>query len=300
MPPGKSNAAIRYSDTAISAAVNYKIYLITMDKTIQFYQIVNQGVSDMSKLTNIDYIWDAPLKRDVDEQIAIIRNVAKNGADAIILAAIDPVKVSSAVEDAKALGVKVIYVDSPANEAGIVTLATDNYRAGVSAGESMISELDNSGIKSGSIGIVSVSLTTSTTLEREKGFRTAIEADGRFELLATKYSGNNRVIAQWSARSFLSDNPSLAGLFGTDEATTIAVGSAIQNTVQTVIGIGFDLTEKIQEYINQGYLKAVMVQNPYTMGYLGMAETIAAVKGYSTGPDFLNTGITVRTKYSYS
>jgi ribose transport system substrate-binding protein len=69
---------------------------------------------------------------------------------------------------------------------------------------------------------------------------------------------------------------------------------------QTVIGIGFDLTEQIQEYIDQGYLKAVMVQNPYTMGYLGMAQTIAALHGYSTGPEFLNTGIKVRTKYSHT
>lgn len=289
-----------YFDTIRSTATKYKIYLITMDKTIQFYHILNQGVLDMSKLTNIEYTWDAPQIRNIDEQIETIENVAKIGADAIILAAIDPVKVSGAVEDAKALGVKMIYVDSPANESGIVTLATDNYSAGVSAGESMLRELSNQGIQSGSIGIVSASLTTSTTMAREKGFRVALKEDGRFHVLDTKYSNGNKVLAQWSARSFLSDIPDLAGLFATDEANTTAIGNTLSHTPQQVIGIGFDLTERIQEYINQGYLKAVMVQNPYTMGYLGMAETIAALNGYSTGPEFLNTGITVRTKYFHS
>ena len=42
-----------------------------------------------------------------------------------------------------------------------------------------------------------------------------------------------------------------------------------------------------------------MVQNPFTMGYLGLAQTIAALKGYDTGSPFINTGITIRTKYSY-
>ena len=287
-------------DIVRSTAMNYKIYLITMDKTIQFYHILNQGVWDMSKLTNIEYTWDAPQIRNVDKQIETIKNVSKSGADAIILAAIDPVKVSSAVGDAKALGIKVIYVDSPANEAGIVTLATDNYSAGVSAGESMLRELSNQGIQSGSIGIVSASPTTSTTMSREKGFRASLKEDDRFHVLDTKYSNNNKVLAHWSARSFLSDNPDLAGLFATDEINTTAVGDTLSHTPQQVIGVGFDLTERIQELINQGYLKAVMAQNPYTMGYLGMAETIAALNGYSTGPEFLNTGITVRTKYFHS
>jgi ribose transport system substrate-binding protein len=161
----------------------------------------------------------------------------------------------------------------------------------------MLLELSNQGIQNGSIGIVSVSLTTATTMEREKGFRMALKEDGRFHVLNTKYTNDNKVIAQWSTRSFLSDHPDLAGLFGTDEANTTAIGNTLQHTLQMVVGIGFDLTDKIQEYINQGYLKAVMVQNPYTMGYLGMAETIAVLNGYSTGPNFLNTGITIKTKY---
>lgn len=42
-----------------------------------------------------------------------------------------------------------------------------------------------------------------------------------------------------------------------------------------------------------------MVQSPYTMGYLRLGETIAALQGYDTGSPFINTGIIVRTKYSH-
>lgn len=278
---------------------NYKIYLITMDKISQFWYFVNHGVSDMAKLLDIRYVWEAPQTRNVDEQIDIIKNAVNNGANAIMLAAIDPVIETSAVEDAKALGVKIIYVDSPTNEECIVTLATDNYSAGITAGQTMITELEAQGIQRGSIGIVGVDLETATNINRENGFRSVIEANGRFKLLNTQYTGGNKIIAQSAAHGFIAGNSDLVGLYGTNEDTTIGVGNAIKTSNQLIIGIGFDITEEIQEFINQGYLKAVMVQNPYTMGYLGLAETMAALNNFDTGPVFINTGINVRTRYTH-
>ena len=285
--------------TTTATPENYKIYLITMDKTTQFWYSLNDGVSTMSKLLGITYIWDAPQKRNVDEQINIISNAVNNGADALMIAATDPVIVSGVIEDAIARGVKIIYVDSPANVEGIVTLATDNYSAGITAGETMIHQLESEGIKNGSIGIIESFVEQRTTTERERGFRDAIENDGRFILLDTKYAGQDRILAQTMASSYIIEQSDLVGIFSTDEITTIGVGNAIKNNNKNVVGIGFDITETIQKFIDEGYLKAVMVQSPFTMGYLGLAETIAALKGYDTGSPFINTGITIWTKYSY-
>ena len=48
--------------------------------------------------------------------------------------------------------------------------------------------------------------------------------------------------------------------------------------------------------LNDGSLKVIINQNPYTMGYLGMAEAIAAILGKNTGPEFINTGVTVEKR----
>ena len=290
-----------FDDMLITASEinNYKIYLITMEKSSQYWNFMNQGVSDMAKLLGITYTWAAPQSRDVNEQIDIINKAVQNGANALMIAAIDPFQVSRAIEDAKSIGVKIIYVDSPANEEGIVTLTTDNYSAGVTAGQTMIFELDAVGIRSGSIGVVSVTLETPTTLNRENGFRNVIVADGRYKLLTTQYAGGNIALAQSFAEAFISNTPDLVGLFGTNEDTTIGVGTAITLSQKRIVGIGFDISETIQSFINNGSLKAVMEQSPYTMGYLGLAETIAALLGFDTGGPFINTGITIRTKYTY-
>jgi ribose transport system substrate-binding protein len=280
-----------------TALENYKIYYISKDKISQFWYIINQGIHDMASLVGVTYIWDAPMERSLDKQIEIINNAANNGADAMLIAALDNVKVSSAIENAKSLGVKIIYLDTPTVEEGIITFSTDNYSAGVTAGENMIIELAAVGYRKGSIGIVSDSMLSTNTRERDNGFRSVLATNNNFKLLNTQY-GADRASAEAIADSYIADNQDLVGIYGTNEDTTIGVGDAISKSNLKIVGIGFDFPPETQKMIENGSLKAVMVQNPYTMGYLGMAETIAALLGFETGPPFINTGVSVRTKYT--
>lgn len=287
-------------DETITASTtnNYKVTLITMDKVSNFWEIIDNGASDMAKMLRVTYNWDAPMERNVDEQIEIIRKAANAGADALLIAASDPVKVSDVIKDAKAMGIKIIYVDAPAFEEGIVTLATDNYSAGLTAGKTMIDELIAAGIRSGSIGIVGVTSENITTMARERGFRDAITAHGNYVLLDSKYTDGNEALHREAPVSFINDNADLVGLFGTNENTTEGVGNAIKESSKNIIGVGFDTNASIDSMIRAGYIKAVMLQNPYTMGYLGMAQTFAALKGFDTGPSNINTGVSVKTIFT--
>ena len=210
-----------------------------------------------------------------------------------MLAANDPSAISQTVKNAKDKGVKIIYVDSPANEPAVTTLSTDNYNAGMIAGETMLEELKNAGITSGKIGIIGVNTATNSSMNREKGFREAITKDGKFTLLTTEYKDGNFASSQEAATGFITGNSDLVGLYGTNEGSTVGVGNAIKDSGKKIIGIGFDTSNTIESLINDGSLKAVVVQNPYTMGYLGMAQALAALKGNSTGPESIDTGVSV-------
>lgn len=271
----------------------YKVYLITTDKGFQYWKILNQGAEDMAALTGVQYIWDAPAVRNTDQQIEIINRAVEHGANALLIAADDPKRISGAVEDAKAKGVKIIYVDSPAYEEAITTLSTDNYEAGILAAQTMLSILDERGIKSGAIGIVNLSDKANTKL-REDGFRDTLAKDGRFQLLDTMYTFSDMPeITTEAAETIIKDNENLVALFGTSEGTTIGVGSANKNNNNKYITVGFDKTEANVRLLNAGSLSAIIDQNPYTMGYLGMAEALAAILGRSTGPEYIDTGVSV-------
>jgi ribose transport system substrate-binding protein len=247
----------------------------------------------MAAIAGINYKWDAPDKKDNAKQIECVNNAVADGANLILLAANDPVAISTAVADAKAKGVKIIYVDSPANEAAIATLSTDNYGAGKTAGQTMLKELDGAGKSSGSIGIISVNTATNSTMNREAGFRAAIEADGRFTILTTEYKDGDAAASQEAAAGFITGNSDLVGLFGCNEGSTVGTGNAIKAEAPEIIGVGFDKSDAILGLLKDGSLKAAMAQNPFTMGYLGVAEAYAVINGLSTGPSVIDTGVAV-------
>ncbi len=273
----------------------YEIYLITTDNQDQFWSEMNQGASDMAKLTNVNYYWRFPDERNVNKQIEVINQAIEDGAKALLVVADDPKRISGPIEDAKAKGIKVIYLDSPANEEAITTLATDNYAAGVTAGERMIATLKNKGIKEGSIGIINIKNKIPTN-EREKGFRDALEKEQGYTLLPTKFSRSDPEEANVMAEKIIRENKDLVGLFGTNEGTTEGVGYANRDNDNRFAAIGFDVSDLTKQLFEEGSLNAIIAQNPYTMGYLGMAEAIASLLGKNTGPKMINTGYTAIEK----
>ncbi len=277
---------------------NYKIYLITMDKSDQFWSFMDNGAREMASMLGVTYVWDAPLTRDVNKQIEIFNNAAAAGADAIMLAASDPIKISSSVEEAKAKGVKIIYVDAPAFEEAVVTLATDNYAAGKIAGENMFYELDEVGATNGSIGIIGVTPENRTTVNRDLGFRDYFRLFNKYQILETIYTNGDPELAKQATEKYIKDNPNLVGIFSTNEGSTLGMGNALRENNSNIIGIGFDITETIQEMIRNNIIRAVLVQSPFTMGYLGMAEAVAALRELDTGSQFINTGVTVVNRYT--
>jgi ribose transport system substrate-binding protein len=281
------------AQTTFSTIKFYEVYLITTDKEYQYWEYMNNGAADMAVATGVNYTWVAPVTRDVNKQIEIIKKAVSDGADAILLATDDPMMLSGVIEDAKASGVKVIYVDSPANEEAIITLASDNYEAGVLAGQTLLSLLDSNGITSGSIGIVSYASKVNTQL-REKGFRETLANDSRFTVLETRntVTGDPQA-SQEAAERIIDENKDLVAIFGTNEGSSVGVGNAIKANGNQYIGIGVDRTDVTMELLSEGSLKAIIEQNPYTMGYLGMAEAVAALLGKDTGPEYINTGISV-------
>ncbi len=268
------------------------VYLITMDKMDQHWVNVDAGAKSMAGALGLNYKWDAPDVKDNAKQIEAVNNAVADNADLILLAANDPQAISEAVKNAKAKGVKIIYVDSAADEPAIATLSTNNYQAGVLAGQTMLDELNAAGKSSGKIGIIGVNTATNSTMDRENGFRSVLEAAG-YTLLTTEYKDGDAAASQEAAYGFIVGNEDLVGLYGTNEGSTVGVGNAIKASSKGIIGIGFDKSDAIQGLLNDGSLKAAMAQNPFTMGYLGVAQAYAALNDMSTGPAVIDTGVAV-------
>jgi ribose transport system substrate-binding protein len=277
-----------------ATAANYKVTLITMDQMDRHWAGVNEGAEKAAQEAgNVTYNWSAPDVKDDTKQIEMINNAVAGGANAILLAANGPDAVTEALKEAAAAGVKIIYVDSPANFPAEATFTTNNETAGKTAGAGLLDALKTAGIKEGKIGIVNVNAATASTVAREKGFRAAF-AESAFTILETQYGEGDVLKSKEIADNYITQG--VVGLFGANEGSSTGVGNAIQEAGGKVFGIGFDQSDALRELIKGGYLLATMAQNPDVMGYEGLKAAVAVLEGKTVSKDPVDTGVTVLSK----
>lgn len=282
------------ADETVKADGDYKIALITMDSVDQHWVSLKEGAEEEAKADGVTVDFMAPDVKDDAKQIECINNAVAGGYDAILVAANSEDAVSGALQEAVDAGIKIVYVDSPANVEAEATFSTDNKVAGKTAGEEMIKALEDKGIKDGSIGIVNINTSTNSTIQREEGFREALEGTD-YELLETQYCEGDAAKAQTIAENYITEG--VVGIFGANEGAATGTGNAIKASgSDEIVGVGFDKSDTLKGLIEDGYLVCTMAQNPDQMGKLGVQACIKALNGEDLGGEVTDTGVSVLTK----
>lgn len=282
------------ADETVKADGDYKIALITMDSVDQHWVSLKEGAEEEAKADGVTVDFMAPDVKDDAKQIECINNAVAGGYDAILVAANSEDAVSGALQEAVDAGIKIVYVDSPANVEAEATFSTDNKAAGKTAGEEMIKALEDKGIKDGSIGIVNINTSTNSTIQREEGFREALEGTD-YELLETQYCEGDAAKAQTIAENYITEG--VVGIFGANEGAATGTGNAIKASgSDEIVGVGFDKSDTLKGLIEDGYLVCTMAQNPDQMGKLGVQACIKALNGEDLGGEVTDTGVSVLIK----
>ena len=272
---------------------SYKIALITMDCFDRHWVALEGGARKAAEELGCEVVNMSPNMKDDAQQIEQINNAVASGCQAIVVAANSPDAVSSALKEAVAAGVKIIYVDSPANVEAEATYSTNNKAAGRTAGETMIAELEAKGITEGTIGIINVNAATDSTVQREAGFREAFGGKN-YILLETQYGEGDAAKSQSIAENYITQN--VVGIFGCNEGSTNGAGNAVKAVGTGTVVIGFDKSDAIMGLIEDGFIQATMAQNPDVMGYEGVKAAVSALKGENLGGAVTDTGVSVLRK----
>ena len=272
---------------------SYKIALITMDCFDRHWVALEGGARKAAEELGCEVVNMSPNTKGDAQQIEQINNAVASGCQAIVVAANSPDAVSSALKEAVAAGVKIIYVDSPANVEAEATYSTNNKAAGRTAGETMIAELEAKGITEGAIGIINVNAATDSTVQREAGFREAFGGKN-YILLETQYGEGDAAKSQSIAENYITQN--VVGIFGCNEGSTNGAGNAVKAVGTGTVVIGFDKSDAIMGLIEDGFIQATMAQNPDVMGYEGVKAAVSALKGDNLGGAVTDTGVSVLRK----
>jgi len=281
------------AEAPAAASNDFKIALITMDRVDQHWVTLEEGAMKAAAELGCEVVNMSPNAKDDAQQIEQINNAVSSGCDAIVVAANGPDAISSALKEAIAAGVKIVYVDSPANVDAEATFSTNNKAAGFTAGETMLAELAAKGITEGAIGIVNINAATDSTVQREAGFREAFEGKG-YTLLETQYGEGDAAKSQTIAENYITQG--VVGIFGCNEGATNGSGNAVKAAGADVVCVGFDKSDAILGLIEDGFILATMAQNPDVMGYEGIKAACAVLNGENLGGAVTDTGVSVLTK----
>ncbi len=270
-----------------------KLALITMDSIDQHWITLKEGAEKATAEPGVELVFMAPNTKDDAQQIEQVNNAVAGGCNAIIVATNGSGAISTVLKEAANTGIKIVYVDSPANVPAEATFSTDNTAAGKTAGQTMLDALSAKGVTSGKIGIVNVNAATASTVARETGFREAFEGTD-FELLETQYGEDDAAKSQSIAENYITQG--VVGIFGGNEGSTNGAGNAVKADGANVVCVGFDKSDAILGLIDDGYILATMAQNPDVMGYEGVKAAVAALNGADLGGKVIDTSVSVLTK----
>lgn len=255
-----------------SVSRKVKVAVIVKSTTSQFFKSVLSGANASSKEYNLDLTFNGPEnEEDYATQIKMMEKAIKDDVDAIVLSAIDYRKLVESVEAAVEAGIQVVVIDSDVDSKKVRTrISTDNYEAGKMAGETVL-KLQGDKIH---LGIVNFDVNTANGQERESGLRKILENDERILSVKTINVQSAVDYTTQATKDILLQYPDINVLVTFNEWTTLGVGYAIEQLEykDKVSVIGFDNNPVSIQMLEDGIVDALIVQNPFAIGYLGVEE----------------------------
>lgn len=241
--------------------------------------------------------WEGPTEEtDFDGQIRILQNAITRKVSAIVLAACDAKSLVPYVKQAIAAGIPVVTIDSGLTpDISTAFLATDNKKGGEAGAAALLKSISNTG----KVGLLPFIKGAGSSDDREQGFKTGISKTPAVDLGSRiLYSNSDVAVGLDKTKSLLTSTPDLAGIFAANQGGAEGAIQAIkqQGKVGKVKLVCYDASDAEIAALRDGTVEALIVQNPYRMGYEGVKTALKALGGEKIEPRVIDTGVTTVTK----
>lgn len=276
-----------------TAAEQYSVALVAKSTETEFWLSVFAGAEAAATEYNIRLDITGPeTEEDYEAQNRMIAEAVSAGADALVFSAIDYENNASAIDAAAEAGVKVVAIDSSVASGMVSTyIGTDNHAAGRMAAQAALDGVEGQL----TVGLVNYDISSANGQERELGVRELLGESGRAEVVAVINTLAEAGQAQKDAEAMLREHPEINVLIAFNEPTSVGAAYAVDSLdlSESVFLVGFDSNVATVDGLQDGCVDALIVQNPYAMGYLGVES---AYKLLSDGGEELETVVDTSTQ----
>src|ERR687897_3852321 len=280
---------------------NAPVQLAVVPKAIgfDFWERVRLGAQCAAQKARggVDVQWDGvTAETDVNGQVNLLQNFIQQGVDGLVYAATDAKVLYQVTKSAKQQNVTVVNVDSGTEPqpSDVPVFATDNVAAAEQVPELMAKELGKEG---GEVAFIPFQQGTLTNEQREEGFKNGLKQHPELELVAEQSSQSDYNKALQVTEDMLTANPDLDAIFAANEPGVLGAAEAVRQAGKAgdIVIIGWDASPEEIQGVEDGVISALVVQNPFRMGYDGTNAAIKIIREGATVQSE-DTGSTIVTK----
>jgi ribose transport system substrate-binding protein len=282
------------STSTQSHPANHVIAVIPKSTNLVFWQSVVAGAREAGKDYGYQIDWNGP-DRETNSagQIQIIDDAIAHQVEGVVLAPVDRRELVPAVEKLAALKIPCAIIDSGLDSVQFLSFAsTDNYQGGVLAAQRMGRMLGGKG----RVLVVRHIAGSHSTAKRVSGFTETISNSFPGITIADSQSGGDTVEgARQATAAMLAQHPDAQGVFACNITTSVGALQALQAAnLPGVKLVAFDPDKTLLDGLRVGQVDAIILQNPYQMGYEGV-KVVALHNNGQSSPRLINTGIEMVT-----
>lgn len=280
-----------------------QISVIVKATASQYWSTVFEGARAAAKIAGVQVATLGPQSQlDVDRQVAIVENAIASRASAIVIASTSAQGLASPIAKATEAGIPVIQIDSKANTEKYATfLATNNEAGGAKAADEMARCIQaRTGKTEGGIAHLTAQAGAQSLDDRDKGFVEQLKKYPGLKIVSHRIGNNQPSKAMSDTEDLITRFPDLVGIYADNQPMGEGAGSAVAAAKLggKVCLVAFDSSDLQKKFLADGVIHALVVQNPYMMGYASVWFAIAASQG-AVLPKFVDTGVTLVTRENF-
>lgn len=280
-------------------AADPTIPVIVKDTTSNYWQIVLAGARKAGKDLGVNVPGlGAQSESDIDGQITILENAVSSKPAAIVIAPTQFAALGKPITEA-AKSVKIIGIDSAADSKAFTSfLTTDNVQGGRAAADALAEGIKaKTGKVEGDVALITSLPGVGSLDQRAQGFKEELKKYPGLKLTQDKVADGQATTGLNIMTDLLTADAKLVGVFASNLIMGQGAGQAVAENKagDKLTLVAFDSDPKLIGQLKSGAIYALIVQDPFRMGYDGVKIALEASKGEKV-PATVDTGVNVITK----
>ena len=256
--------------TAIAAphgASAESIAVFTKNTTNPFSKAIRLGADTAGKKLSVDISHYVPTTADnAAEQAKLVDDAIAKKPDTIVFDPVDNAAMVPGIEKMNAAKIPLIEITDRAKGGTFISsVLPDDYQLGLATGRRLLKAMDGKG----NVVILEGIPTTTSSVDRLRGFNEALKEAPAVKLLASKSGQYQRKPAQDAMEAWVKQFPQIEGVMAASDSMAAAAIDVLQKANRKALVVGINGSKEAIDLIKADKMLASGEFNGFIIGCLG-------------------------------